>query len=838
MTQPDNNIKMATRAYNNGWIKFIEIFMFELKYQLTRLWTWLIFLTLLAISFLMTRDGSLAEALHDEFFLNSPFAIAKTTVVGSLVWLMASAALAGDAAARDVASGMHIIVYTFPVHKSQYLGGKFLAAFITNAWVLVAVQAGILLGVYLPGVDEELIGPMLPAAYLTAYGYIAIPNAFVATALQFSLSTKSGRPMAAYMGSLILFFMSYVVGLFLLFQGRQDLANLLDLIGVHFILSELSHLWTPIEKSTRLITLEGTVLTNRLIWMGAGMFVLAVTYIRFRFTTISAATITGIFVSLVRKIGLRHQSRSAGPGSGNPLATIPVTARFKALISPSTVSYERQYFDWSFHLRQTSAIARVSFLNIAKSWTGLVLLIVIPLLTILVVVDQMVINEVPLIPKTGRVLSELTASLSAEMSRWVIIPLVIIFFAGELVWREREAGLEEITDAMPGSEWPHFIGKFLGLALVLVLFLFLLAIAGMVAQLMMDYHEFEAGLYLKTLFGLQLPEYLLFAVLAIFLHVLANQKYIGHLAGISAYVFISLSSLFGINHNLLIYGSGPAWLYTEMSGFGNSVWPWLAFKIYWTGWAILLAVAIRLLWLRGKKNHFKTRLRIARLRIDATTLWTASISSALIVIMGGLIYHNTNVLNVYQRPSDLVDKAAEYEQVYGRYAGIAQPTLAATDLLIDIFPQRGEVIIAGTYQLVNRSAEEIASIHVATVPEVETSEISLSRQASLTRVNNSGTREKWNHGYRIYSLNKQLQPGDTIKLKFKVRVKSDGFSENGIDPSIVANGTYFSNMNWLPSIGYQSSRELSNATQRREKGLMPKPLIASLYNEEVRKGGA
>jgi len=32
---------------------------------------------------------------------------------------------------------------------------------------------------------------------------------------------------------------------------------------------------------------------------------------------------------------------------------------------------------------------------------------------------------------------------------WLLIPLLIVFYAGELVWRERDAGLSEIADAMP-----------------------------------------------------------------------------------------------------------------------------------------------------------------------------------------------------------------------------------------------------------------------------------------------------------------------------------------------------------------------------------------------------
>ena len=42
---------------------------------------------------------------------------------------------------------------------------------------------------------------------------------------------------------------------------------------------------------------------------------------------------------------------------------------------------------------------------------------------------------------------------------WVLIPLLIVFYAGELVWRERDAGLSEITDAMPGPEWAPLPGQ-------------------------------------------------------------------------------------------------------------------------------------------------------------------------------------------------------------------------------------------------------------------------------------------------------------------------------------------------------------------------------------------
>jgi ABC-type transport system involved in multi-copper enzyme maturation permease subunit len=518
-------------------MKCWEIFRFEFTYQVRLAWSWLCFAVLLALDFLMTRDGSLSEVLYADFLLNAPLAVAKTTVFGSLVWLVMAAAVAGDAAARDVATGMHPLTYTMPVSKAAYLGGRFLAAFVLNALILLAVPTGILLGVYLPGVDAELIGPFRPAAFLTAYAFIALPNAFVATAIQFSLAARSGRPMAGYFGSFLIVFMGFFVASILLF--RRGLGTLLDPIGIRFIVEDVAHLWTTVEKNRRLLALEGLVLHNRLLWLGIALVTLAVTYLGFRFAHRTATPRWS-----------RLRARSAKAQAPTPAGT-GITADAPIAIPPVA-----RTFGFATQVRQARTIAWASFRTIATGWAGLALLAVIPLLTVPVVVDQMESNGVPLVPTTIRVIGELTGPLSDELNRWVIIPFLIVYFAGELVWRERDAGLGEITGAMPGSAWAPFLGKFLGLGLVLVLFLALLAAAGMLAQAIRGYHDFELGLYLKILFGLQLTDYLLFALLALVVHVVVNQKYTGHLVAILAYVFIALASLFGVEHNLLIYGAG------------------------------------------------------------------------------------------------------------------------------------------------------------------------------------------------------------------------------------------------------------------------------------------
>ena len=122
-------------------------------------------------------------------------------------------------------------------------------------------------------------------------------------------------------------------------------------------------------------------------------------------------------------------------------------------------------------------------------------------------------------------------------------------------------------------------------------------------QLGLGYDNVELGLYLKALFGLQLVDYLLFALLALVVHVVVNQKYIGYLVMLLVFCFIAFPSIFGVEHPMLIFGADPGWWYTDMRGFGPTLGPWLWFKVYWIAWALLLSVVARLLWARGQRTR-------------------------------------------------------------------------------------------------------------------------------------------------------------------------------------------------------------------------------------------
>ena len=786
-------------------MKLQRIFALEFSYQFRRVATWLYFAVLLVLAFLIVVANFASDARDGYFLVNAPIVIAAVAVICSVKWLLVGASVAGDAAARDVQTRMHLLTYTAPASKAAYLGGRFLAALALSVLILLAIPAGTLLAMHFAGIEAEILGPFRAAAYLTTFFYILVPNAFFATAIQFSLSALTRRAMGSYLVGALLFAAAYLIG-----QGLQDAGewgNLVDPTGFTPVLSHLSNDWSPLEKNTRLFLLEGSFLVNRLLWLGISLGLLTFTYFRFQFV-LPETSQKQKFGKQLRPDGAAPQRLNWETGEALP----PV----------------RGTYGVATQLRQLRLITWQSFVQLAKSKAGLPLLAFLALVVGLTVSGNLKGRGVPLLPRTDFVLDYLTGPLAQPERFWILIALLTVFYAGELVWREREAGLSEIANAAPVPEWVHFLSRFLALSLVLVAWLAFLMTAGMVAQVAIGGATPEVGLYLQILFGLQLVDCLLFALLALLVHVLVDQKFVGHLVALLAYGFIAFAPTLGLEHKLLVFGASPPWTYTDMAGFGWSLGPWLWFKGYWVAWGMLLLVAARLFWVRGREGGFAARLQLARRRFTRATALVSAVAVVGIFLFGGFIFYNTNVLHDYTSASEVTAQRAAYEQRYRRYRNAPQPLLTEVNLQVEIYPKQRKVAIQGTYFLVNNSSAPIDSIHLATGAGVETTAIHFNQPARAVLLDNE-------HGYRIYALVRPLPPGDSLRLRFQVKHQAQGFSNTGADAQVVSNGTNFRSLEWLPVLGYQPYRELDEAGARKEYGLAPRPATYSLYDVAARR---
>jgi hypothetical protein len=752
---------------------------------------------MLAVSFALAVQGYLESAQAGGYWFNSPFGIASMTVIGSVMGLLTAAAFSGDAGARDPEMRMAPLIHTSPLREASYLRGRFAAAFLLNAAVLVTVQVAGLTAVLMYDIPPELLGPINIATYLGSYALLALPNAFLATALLFSLSVLTRRSVASYLGAVVLFFVSTFVWVIVAEKlGQWDLARIIDPLGIT-VIREVSQTMTAAQKNAFSIWSNTSLLLNRVVWLSVAAGIIAITHLRFRFETASAHT---------------WRRRTSDPSASVGERSVPI-------IVPTV----KRSTGMSVRLNQLAAITMQSFREVAISWGGLVLVV---LTLILVAFGPHAMDHlgVPVIPTTEQMVN--WVGHTGEII-WFIVPILSTFYAGELLWRDRETRLSEIADAAPVPEWVQFVGKFFGLGLLLFSYQLLLMIGCMLIQAEMGYYSFQPGLYIRALLGLSLIQHLLFAALALSLHVIINQKYVGYLAVIGVYALIETAASIGIESHLLIYATSPEWTYSDMRGFGPSLIPWMWFKAYWAAWAILLSTVAILFWVRGREPGFKARLALVRQRLTSRTIGIVTAMASVIVLTSGFIIYNTTVLNTHSSPEERLALWARYEKTYGKFAGIAQPEIDAIALRADIRPRDRRATVHGTYTLVNRSTLPIQTVHFLPDDELETS------RPVFDRPQRANVTDDELH-YQIYELATPLAPGDSLHVSFEVRFNPRGFTNDGIDQTVSGNGTYFEGSDWLPVIGYERAREVASTLDRKTHGLPPRKEIPSLDDSAAR----
>lgn len=771
---------------------------FEFWYQARRPATWIYVVVLFCCTFVAAGEPVQEYARADGSFMNGPFIVAVLTLFGTTLGLLVTAGVSADAAARDAQTRMASLVFTTPMSKESYVFGRFLAVFALSALVLSAVPLALLSMAVLTRGNTDLVAPFQLATYLTPYLVWQLPNLFVTAAVMFSFAALTRRGMASYLGALLLL---GICGLSWGFIARTSnywaLGAFLDPFGA-VVLDDLSMRWTPAERSTRLVPLAGVLLWNRLFWIVVGIGALVLTHAR-----LDAA---------------RHP---IGRGSAEP-QPLPADRPAVTLHVPRLALR----FDVHTRMRQLLAMAGEAFVVVMKGWGGAALLIT----AVFLVYSGLPIAHlgVPLSATTERLISFLAAPLMRlEEINAIVVPLLIVLLAGELVWRERESRLSPIVDAAPVPTWTFFVGKLIGLALVLATLQCLLLIGGVVMQRRSGGEPIELGLYVTTLFGFQLVDSLLFGGLALTIHVLVNHKYVGHLVGLVAYLFVVFAPALGVRHRLLIYGSDPGWSYSDMRGFAPFIGPWLWVKSYWVAWAIVMTLVAVLFWVRGTEPGVLARLARARRRLTPRTMIWLAASIMLMIAAGSIVFYNTNILNAYEPPADVIARRAEYERRYGHYKNAPQPRVASHALTVDLYPRQRRATIHGALTLVNDTKAPIAVVHVAPRPTTQTTGIRFDRPATEKSID---TRLS----HHIYELTSPLGPGETTRMHFEVTLESAGFANDGIDSSIVPNGTALAGDAWLPAVGYQPGRELQAAADRQRHGLPARPMTAPLEDQIAR----
>ena len=479
--------------------------------------------------------------------------------------------------------------------------------------------------------------------------------------------------------------MAYAVSQILLTDVHNEtVASLLDPFGLA-ALTFATRYWTIFEKNSMIGPTTGLILYNRLLWLGIAAIVLVLAFKKFRFTMASGKA---------KKKKLDVELPEA--------------------IQPGTISTGvNQDFSRSAAINQYMQQTKLEFTGILKSIPFLVILALGVFNTVGGATDTEQLFGTPVYPVTHLMLNIIDGNFL------LFAFLILTLYSGELIWKERSLNLAGVMDALPVRDWVAWASKLSALILVLVVLLIAAMLTTIGVQLYFGYTNFEIGLYLKGLFLVVGLPFVLIAVLAFFFQTFVNHKFLGFLLMIL--YFISNFAFRGLHweHNLYQFASTPNAPYSDMNGYGHYVKPVFWFTLYWTFASLILTVLIHLFRMRGSESSFRLRLRIASQRFKLGTKFALAIGIVGMLLTGGYIFYNTNILNQYITQDKIEAQQAEYERKYKKYEELAMPRITSVKANVDIDPENRSVKIRGTYQLENKHQESIDRIHVSINKDVK-----------------------------------------------------------------------------------------------------------------------
>ncbi|HET9818487.1 MAG TPA: M1 family aminopeptidase [Rhodanobacteraceae bacterium] len=764
---------------------FGEIFHFELRQQLKSPLSWLVAVALAGVAFAVASSDTVTIGGGvGNIHRNAPMVVISMLGAFSVFGLFLIPIFVAGAALRDFTSNTAEMMFATPMSRGAYLGGRFAAGWLISVLVLVAVAIGFWLGSLMPWLDPARLGPTPWAAYGWALAVVVIPNLFFLGALLFLLATLSRSMLGTYVG-VIGFFVLWTVARLALGHNNidhQTAGALTDPFGMGAI-NLATRYWTASDQNIRIPEFAGLLLGNRVLWLAVGAALLAAT----------------VWLFKPDREGLRWFRRRKRVAASEPAATAPAPivlpmVNLRAGFRARWIQYRKlAWFDTVGVLKGTAFLVMLVLglanLTGALSFSG----------------EMYGTSTLPV--------THLTAQTMSGSYKWLLL-IILGFYAGELVWRERSARVAEVIDAFPTPDWIPLLSKVTALAAVTVVFLAVGSLWCMGYQLLHGYHHLQPLLYLQFI-GMDLITWLLLGILAVVLQAWANNKFVGYALLVAWIIAVIALSELHLNDNLYIFTGIPSAPYSAMNGFGSFWIGKLWFGAYWYLFAIALLVTAALYWARGNVSGWRARGHVALQRFRLAPRVLLVLALAGFVVVGVFIFHNTHGLYRYQTYDEGQRLAANYEKQYRKYMGMPQPRITDVNVDVAMYPARRAVDITGHYTLVNKHNQPIDTLLVQLpVPDTREFKVDLDFAAHTTKLADK------KQGFYLYKLATPLAPGASMPFTFRYHIAYPGFANEPTGEQLVHNGTFLNNT-IFPHFCYDAHRQLSDNNHRRKYGLGP-----------------
>lgn len=744
----------------------------------------LFYITVIAFAVIGFLAGNSNGISFPNVYKNSPYQVSYLVGILSLAAIFSITLSVAQSFLRESESRFEAIIYATPVSKLAYLFSRVSSiAFIAIVSFSMAV-VGMYVGHVLSWSPEFKTGAYSFTTYAWPLLVLAIPNILLCIAVLCGTAWITRSKLTIYVAGLLIYVLYIIGSIFAnspLIAGstpstpeQMSLFAKLDPLGMAAFFEQTKY-WTALERNTQHITLSGNFLLNRVIWLAVTAIILVLSYIKFSFRSVNS------------KPAKKERSAKAIVKAGEYRVVKPEIHTRKHNLS-SLLSF--------FKIDAVSIIRGIPFILIIILWTALL--------------GIEISNSVKGDPRLGEAYATTGLVISVIMDTMPFFSLlVILFYSSELIWRSKAANFYVIENTTPVNPTIVFLSRLLSLSIIPLFLVVYSCVIGIFLQLTSGFSGIDIGLYMSLFYYTGLP-LLLCIVLVTGIQILIRNKYAGLTVASIVILLTStnLGRMIGLRHPLIRYADVFAIDYSGMNGFGAYTTAFNWQMLYWAALAVCILIVSGHLWNRGAA------------RMGSMQKLLLALCLIIFVGSGSYIYSNTTP---YDTESSINKWKEDYERTYRKYENMPQPAITHVSATVDLYPSNQRYAVKGEYRLVNNTGKPIDTLLVYINRNTKLDSLSI-ENARLVK-------DEAAFGHYWYLLSKQLQPGDSVAMKFGFTSGWSPFKGHIPFNSIVDNGSFIRMSNYFPSLGYEVENELTNSIERIRKGLVKERVLAGIDND-------
>ena len=759
-------------------MKLIYLLVFEIKYQLKQK-------AFIGFSLLFTFLGYLIGSrggVPVNMDYNSAYELSNKTGLLSLGTVFFIMFFTVNGVLREKQYTMESLLYSSPVTKQDYFISRFLGVYIPSLLIFTLCLVGLSLGYSSTVLNPERIQGFQLTKYLRIWLLFVVPNVFICTSLIVSVSILTKNTMATYVTAIGIYAGYFLCAIFLnspLIANSVTpspeamvVAAIADPFGISAFF-EQTQFWTPFHKNIQQVSFSGLFMWNRLCWSFIGVLVLLTTYVTFSFKQRSKKI----------KKELREKEQ------------IISTIAYTTSMGNFTIVAALQSYFLQVKLEMKAVFKSLPFLAILLIW------LIILSTEIYSRIDGGGTYKESLLPTTNILINIVYIPLE------LLSLLLLIFYSGELVWKERTDRINEIIYSTPTKNSVFFLSKFtvltmlpLILAGVGILFIFTF-------QLTHQYYHFEIQqhLYLMVFLFFKI---LFFSCLCFFIQSITSNKYIG--LSVTGFIVLLLGTplinMVGIEHSLLKIGYIPRLTYSMMYGYSDTLKAFIYYAFCWVTLGVILSLLSFKVWQRGNEHTFAATIKRLRTHWQKTQRLAMVLFTVLFMVAVGLILYHTNIAVSYTNSEKVLNLKEAYERMYKKYDVPNQLIPVNLHTVIDLYPKERKYKVKVTSTLENKGELPLKEIFISEV--LPTSAMNI-ENAKLTKHDTV-------HHVRLYTFEKALNKGEQIQYSYTISYTNKGFETS---KSIVKNGTFIMMRTFNPIVGYVEGYEIQDPYERKLRNL-------------------